>query len=104
MEEDKIKQQIDLIMESLESISRAQANPFLYEKIMNRMNEPSGVKRIVDNRFSLNLKYVLTILILIILNLFTIVQFSSDISKTEKKNIIEYFEEEYSLITKTNYN
>jgi len=58
-EKDKIKEQVDLTMESLEGISHTKANPFLFNKILNRMNEPFREKGIFKKGYSLSLKYVI---------------------------------------------
>jgi len=71
-----IEQEIDLMLQSLDGIKPAEANPFLYEKIMNRMNTR---KR---ERFIVRYKYAFVSLLIILINVLTLTYFSLTGSET----------------------
>lgn len=75
----KKEEQINLTFRSIEGMQRAKANPFLFEKVMSKINQPSS-----DNRewsYNTGVKYALIMLLFIVLNIATILQIS-----TEKKS------------------
>ncbi|HPS65974.1 MAG TPA: hypothetical protein PK447_10400 [Ignavibacteria bacterium] len=95
---DKIQDEVNLTLESADRVGRADVNPFLFEKVIYRMEKNP------DTGFNIRIKYVLAILILIVLNLFTVLHFKSENSDTESQSRIENFDEEYSVTYKLNYN
>ena len=93
---DKIQQEVNLTLESAGRIRRAEVNPFLFEKVIHKMESKSGI--------TIRIKYVLAILILIALNLLTVFKFNSENSDIDAQIRIENFEEEYSITYQSNYN
>ena len=104
-----IQEEIDLTLQSLDGISKAEANPLLYEKIMNRMNEKLKANLVI------RYKYAFISLVVLIINLFSILYFaySGDNTSvtnsittnitTTKEEIIKNLATEYSL-TNNSYN
>ncbi|MBN8570476.1 MAG: hypothetical protein J0M18_12670 [Ignavibacteria bacterium] len=81
MENKKIKEygteeQINLTLQSTEGMHRAKANPFLYEKVMSRLNQKPVQTNIPGWNYNTGIKYALVMLIFILLNVATILQIS----------------------------
>jgi hypothetical protein len=92
-----IEEEIDLTLESFNGIKPVEANPYIFEKVMNRMQNQ---KR---NNYYPKLKYALVISLLILINLFTFIYFSkgSNESATSSDDIKDTFKKEYSLTIST---
>lgn len=102
----RIEEQINLTMKSTEGMQRAKANPFLYEKIMSKINQPSS--DIPGWNYNTGIKYALIMLLFIALNIATILQISKDniivkdtSSETSKKESKGYFDD---FINNDSYN
>lgn len=72
----KIEEQINLTLQSIEGLQRAKANPFLYEKVMARINQPP-VQDIPGWNYGTGVKYALIMLLFLVLNIATILQMSN---------------------------
>jgi hypothetical protein len=59
--EDLIENEIEKTLNSIDGIGRAEANPYLYSKIMNRMDEPGDAIK------NFNFKLALTIVVICVL-------------------------------------
>jgi hypothetical protein len=97
---DKIQEEVEMTLGSTEKIRKAEPNPFLFDKIMYRMETESQPNHAITIRF----KYVLAILILVALNVLTVIHFNSEKSDIETQSRISNFDEEYSVTFKLNYN
>ena len=107
MDKEQINKMVEDTMNSIEGIRRAEANPFLYSKIKERANRKSSGK------FSLGFgtRLFLAFAILVVLNAFTLLIYSSSYSTTSAtgstttstKQDINSFINEYSL-ENSNYN
>ena len=98
-----IEEEINLTMQSIEGMQRAQTNPFFYEKVMAKINDNSALPQTNWNPI-INIKYAVVIALFVVLNIFTIAEFSGEktVSKktsgtekptTAKENFTkEYFE------------
>lgn len=73
----KIEEQINLTLQSVEGLHRAKANPFLYEKVMARINQPSA-QNIPGWNYKAGVRYALIMLLFLVLNIATILQMSSE--------------------------
>lgn len=114
MENKKIKEygteeQINLTLQSTEGMHRAKANPFLYEKVMARINESARKPETIRNPL-LNLKYAFLIIVFIVLNIFTIAKFSGENTPPENRSKTsttispkEMFTKEYFESSSNNY-
>jgi len=88
----KMEQQIDKTLESLDGIHRAKSNYFMYEKVMQRINN-DGLKTLT-RQSRIIWQMAALILILISINLLSLVYFSktSGQSQDNVKSIAnEYF-------------
>ena len=74
--DNRIEEQINLTMQSTEGMQRAEANPFLYDKVISKINQPSFDSR--DWNYNKGIKYALIMLLFIALNIATILQISKD--------------------------
>jgi hypothetical protein len=107
MKNSKAEEQIDLTMQSIKGIHRAKANPFLYQKVMARIN--NNTEEPETNLNSVwNLKYAFLIIAFIILNIFTIAKFSGENTLSENKTPTtispkEIFTKEYFESSSNNY-
>jgi len=102
-----IEQEIELTLKSFEGAGRATANPYLYQKVTARLNEPeyvqysqSNTPKQSDYSLGLNMKYAFVILAFIILNIVTIFQFSGknstgNISPKNNESSEQKFAKEY---------
>ena len=97
---DKIQEEVEMTLSSTEKIREAEPNPFLFDRIMYRMETESQPNNAITIRF----KYVLAILILVALNILTVIHFNSEKSDIEAQSRIANFDEEYSVTFKLNYN
>ena len=103
----KKEEQINLTMQSIEGLLRAKANPFLYEKVMSRINSNANDSEINLNSL-VNLKYAIVIIAFIVLNIFTIAKFSGENISSENKppttiSPKEIFAKEYFETSSNNY-
>lgn len=76
--ENKTEEQINLTMQSIEGMQRAKANPFLYEKVMSRLNQQPVQTNIPGWNYNTGIKYALVMLIFIVLNVATILQITNE--------------------------
>ena len=76
--ENKTEEQINLTMQSIVGMQRAKANPFLYEKVMSRLNQQPVQTNIPGWNYNTGIKYALVMLIFIVLNVATILQLTSE--------------------------
>jgi hypothetical protein len=76
--ENKTEEQINLTMQSIEGMQRAKANPFLYEKVMSRLNQQPVQTNIPGWNYNTGIKYALVMLIFIVLNVATILQITTE--------------------------
>jgi hypothetical protein len=86
------EQWVDTTMESLDGAGRAALNPFVREKILQKLHEP--VREAEALKFSLVWKFAAIILLLISLNVFTMVYFDSSMGSgqsTTRSVASEYF-------------
>jgi len=92
-----IENEIDLTLDSLGGIKHAEANPYLFEKVMNRM---ANRKRTIYNP---KLKYALIITLLVLINLLTFIIFSANTndSAVGRDEMKDSFKNEYSLSIST---
>ena len=113
------EEEITLTMQSTEGMQRAKANPFLYEKVMARINTQINSQSNTQNipseepgwNFTLNIKYALVIIAFIILNVVTIAQFTGENStkintsgtKTTQEDSKTKFAEEYFYNSSNSY-
>ncbi|MBS1494316.1 MAG: hypothetical protein JST55_12435 [Bacteroidetes bacterium] len=74
----KIEEQINLTMQSIEGMQRAKANPFLYEKVMSRLNQQPVQTNIPGWNYNTGIKYALVMLLFIVLNIATILQITNE--------------------------
>lgn len=74
----KIEEQINLTMQSIEGMQRAKANPFLYEKVMSRLNQQPVQTNIPGWNYNTGIKYALVVLLFIALNIATILQITNE--------------------------
>lgn len=81
-----IEEQINLTMQSIEGIQRANANPFLYEKVMMRVNTPEIPSEEPGWNYNRGVKYALVMLLFIALNIATILQISRDTITVKETN------------------
>jgi hypothetical protein len=89
MKED-LHKKIDEVLNSLDGMQRAEASPFLYSKIRNRMEM---ARQVVPQPMALRLAIALALVIL--LNLVTILQFNSGSKKADAG--VESVANEYSI-------
>ena len=89
---------IDDTINSLNGINRAEANPFLYSKIMNRMQT---VNEFVPKKLAWRMVMALAVVALV--NVFTISHFTSSSSKTENSNGAKLVANEYSISLPQSY-
>jgi hypothetical protein len=94
-----IENEIDLTLESFNDIKPAEVNPYLFEKVMNRIQNRKQVN------FFPKLRYALIISLLILVNILTFIYFSGSIDETiaDNDDIKNTFKNEYSL-TVNSYN
>ncbi len=76
--ENKTEEQINLTMQTIEGMQRAKANPFLYEKVMSRLNQQPVQTNIPGWNYNTGIKYALVMLIFIVLNVATILQITTE--------------------------
>ena len=89
-----IENEINLTFESLNGIKPADANPYLFEKVMHKIQEHKNVN------YGTKLKYALIITLLILINIVTFVYFSggsNDSTLTNTDDAKTTFKKEYSL-------
>lgn len=114
---ENIEEKINLTLESVKGMQRAKANPFLYEKVMNRINSQIDMQKTPSEvpgwNSSKGIKYALIMLLFIALNIATILQISRDTTtvkvnrqtstetKTQEKGTKGYFDD---FINDTGYN
>ncbi len=114
---ENIEEKVNLTLQSVEGMQRAKANPFLYEKVMNRLNSQINMQNTPSEvpgwSYSKGIKYALVMLLFIALNIATILQISRDtttvkvINQTsketpkQKKESKGYFDD---FINDTDYN
>lgn len=110
---ENIEAKINLTLESVQGMQRAKANPFLYEKVMNRINMQKTPSEVPGWSYGKGIKYALIMLLFIALNIATILQISRDTTtvkvapKTstettkQKKESKGYFDD---FINDTDYN
>jgi hypothetical protein len=93
--EELIESEIEKTLNSLDGIGRAEANPFLYTKIANRINEAeAGEKKF---NFKLALGIVITCMIINLAAFLFIPQYTDSAYYTREYQI-ESFASEYSSI------
>lgn len=102
----RIEEQVNMTMQSTDGMQRAKANPFLFEKVMLRINQPSSDTR--EWNYNTGIKYALIMLLFIALNIATILQISKDNSvvkdtsgKTSENESKGYFDD---FINNDSYN
>ncbi len=95
--ENKTEEQINLTMQSIVGMQRAKANPFLYEKVMSRLNQQPVQTNIPGWNYNTGIKYALVMLIFIVLNVATILQIT-----TETTTVKDTESTETSKIKETN--
>lgn len=95
--ENKTEEQINLTMQSIVGMQRAMANPFLYEKVMSRLNQQPVQTNIPGWNYNTGIKYALVMLIFIVLNVATILQIT-----TETTTVKDTESTETSKIKETN--
>jgi len=108
MDKEQLNKLVEDTLNSIEGIEQAEANPFLYAKINERANG-----RKASEKFSLGYgtKLFLAFAILVVINAFTLLIYSSNYSNTtvtttettSAKQDINSFINEYNLVD-TNYN
>ena len=91
------KEWIDDVMNSFDGIQKAPANPFLAEKILNRMQQASPVANVFSRKVIMRLAIGFTILLII--NLVSIKQYSAG-RKTSTSSV---FFSEYDFSYNYNY-
>ncbi|MBS1515317.1 MAG: hypothetical protein JSS63_09810 [Bacteroidetes bacterium] len=82
-DKENIEENINITMDSLQGMQRAKANPFLYEKVMTRINTQTHSEA-PEWDYGKSVKYALAMLLFLALNIATIVQISNDKTTTVK--------------------
>lgn len=100
MDNSELNTKIENTLNSIDSIKSAEANPFLYSKILKRINETEhpSVKFKISHSFVWKLAAVF--LFLITINFLVLFSYSGKQSET-KTNSFQNFLNEYSIINQT---
>lgn len=96
----KKEEWINGIMETVSEIKEAEPNPYLYSKIMNRLNSQSANNGELELKF--NFAWVGAILIIIAINISAFVLYTSNSHKQKEVAVIEALSNE--MISGTTYN
>jgi hypothetical protein len=80
--ENTIKEQIEETMKILQRIEKAEANPFLYEKILNRMQQRKGS---LPGRYFIAKRSLAIIAIMLLINVLSFAYFMKDSGRKEIK-------------------
>ncbi len=99
---------IEETIQSIEGLKRADANPFLYAKIMQRLKEQTTVKKVHSPSKVFILRFALILIFAILVNVYTFISYSdnnfvSDKSVQTTNQNLQSFTKEYS-ITGSTYN
>jgi hypothetical protein len=89
-------QWIERTMESLDNLPQAEANPYLFEKVMNRMQR-SEKESLLSKKLLLRLSFVLALLVL--LNIISVKKYHSGRSENDRSSA----DNEYMLNFTYNY-
>ena len=97
----KIQEEINLTMQSIDGIKRADVNPYLFNKVMSRINENDETS-VASNR-GFRLAFVMLTLFIVV-NIFTIfmIQKSSNQNTYTREQNINNITYEYFLTNPTN--
>lgn len=103
MNKEQINKLVDDTLDSIKGIGRARSNPFLYSKVMKRIEdkERTGLRKF---SFNYTFKLVAVFAVLAVLNAFTLLMYmnSSAPGATDKQDINSFIYE-YSLDNTTYY-
>ena len=102
MQNNSINNKIEEVLNSLDGINRAEANPFLYTRIKARLN--SRRSSIWDKLSSLISRPVIAlagVFLILVLNLFAIYSHSITINNNEITDVTS--SDEYSVVSNTYY-
>ncbi len=103
MDNNKIKISVEETLNSLEGLKRAEANPYLYTRITERI---ADIERNRTRKFSLEYgwKVLISFTIIVVINAFTLLMYiARGSSEATTKQDITSFVEEYSIVN-TTYN
>lgn len=104
MKEENIQHKVDEIMKSLDNVQPAEASPFLYSKVMNRLHYKNNVMQIETRKFlRLSWELAFAMLFFIGLNIATFVYFSEEKYDQEYTNSLTTLANEFT-INSNNYN
>ena len=90
-----LENKIDKTLQSIDGIERATGNPFLYGKIMNKMNAD---RKAIVYTGKVVFRYAFLVLVLAGINFFTLYKKEKN---TKEKMISEAFASEYFINSKT---
>lgn len=88
-------QWVENALNSLDTINRVEANPFLYGKIQNRLAEKRSPTAVGKLMYSL----ALTLIIFIIMNVYSLSSFVNSTSQEVSSTGIESFSSDYNINT-----
>lgn len=100
MKKEDIQHKVEEVMQSLDSVQSAEANPFLYSKVMNRLQNKN-----VSNRKFLRLSWELAFAMILFtgLNIAAFFYFKQDDTQNDDNGSITSLANEYT-INSNNYN
>ena len=93
----KIEEEIEKTMQSIEGLERAKANPYMFQKVHARIEEESNERLPI-----LRVNYVVALLIIVLLNVLTLAYFYKDTSSAKnnvKSESIQSISKEYNINT-----
>lgn len=93
----KIEEEIQKTMESIEGLERMKANPFMFQRVHARIEEESNERLPI-----LRVNYVVALLIIFLLNVLTLAYYYEDVSSVKnsiKSENIKSISKEYNINT-----
>jgi len=96
--EKKIQGEIDQIMQSIEGIKRAEMNPYVFNKVMSRLNEKEEPSIFASKGFKLAFAMVTLFVLVNLVTIFLIQKESTQITYT-REQMIDNITYEYFLKT-----
>jgi hypothetical protein len=96
----KKEEWINEILESASEIHEAEVNPFLFQKITGRLNQP---EKAFGSSLKLNLNWAAVISIVIAMNISAFIIYQSKIHKQTETSEFEAFANELNTLTTYNY-
>ncbi len=100
---ENIQQEVDKILESLDGINRAAANPFLFTRIRARMNKQSGWEKVT---FLLSRPVIAFAILVAVVGINALAVFGTkdqELSQEKGSLAITDIAEEYNMVANNNY-